>query len=1365
MKSLISQPISQVTPQVIFRISELVLALSAIGIVTTHAQAAVSYDLEGVATYSTLGDLSIYQPPKGETKPTVMLMLDKSGSMNSDSLWNDYGSSNYKRLDYVVRENREVIKSRKVCSGVYLFGVCIGFERTEYYTVIEPTNVTYSYQTPNLKNKDNQPCYYGSSGNPKNNFTNEPRPDDGKSYSINYCIDTSVSDTRTAAERTAGDVPTNWRLDRMSALKVAVFKLLRNPKMNTNISIGAGSYGYNGGRYGKIGVAAKPLNDSQKNKLRDYIAGLVPSGNTPIPSAYTEAGAYVLGKDTKNGDSTYSGFLNTTNDGVIRNNTNYIQPEASQCAGTGIYMLTDGEPKTTDYSSETTRKMMSSSLSNNSFQCSSGKMNSDNTFGGDLAGWNCIGDYAVALNNNKGIKTAMVGFGSTFNAFENTSNYQSIQSTLPDGTPYEKKYYRCDLLTNKDAQNSCNLGMESNDDKTGFTGFSDVGGFGEGGFYYAKDSKDIVNSVLSFVTKLDNELASIPSGTITIPQDPLSAQNIQPYAYLPMLEPKVGTGLLVWPGNLKKYAVNRGTLYGNSASGNNADTRLYVSMDKDGVIDTTGKKFPTELNPNARDLWSTQNYTQVNEAGNTENVNNRITSGGFYAQLKSPSSSDNSTRALYVESGSELQRLAVTNGQLVGFADLDDDYGAKEKLYLLSFLGYDINISQSLIDNIAAAGNQETELARLITSPSGEVKVLGGVLHSAPTLVSYGGEINSPEKDADNDGNIDADAGQISTDDSDRDDYVMFGSMEGALHLADSETGEEALAFVPKTLIKNPLRVRALKDKAINTDTTVQPPVFGVDAPWTSAGKYEYSFREDNSGQVTASSMNIYGGLGKGGVGLYGLDVSTINDATPNPARLFTIDNTTTGYSRMGMIMAKPVVGKIKTGSGRNSIQDVIIFGGGYDKCYEDPTFKLNATNSNISGCSNIANAKGNAVYIADANTGALIASISGSTTGANNVSVPSMKHSVVSEITTLDRNNDGFIDHLYFGDLGGQMYRVDLQNGQGAGTTAGLNTFVRRVTRVLNTSGDSTSDAGSKGLLSKGLQYRFYSQPSVSFFKSDDTNGQRIAVVNIASGDRSNPLSRHRNSLSESNRVFGIIDRDIGNQNLYGSNITLSASELNLDNLASLPFDNVTIPTDTTDTTPKPSTKANVIAAMRSGVFKGWSYPLTYFDGYSNIKHVKAMGTGLATGGMYYMTAYSPEMQYDTTVNTCSAQVVGGSERQLYCLPWGVCESENSVNGIGGFVRGGKGIQELALGAFSRDLTNVQVLIGNQTFTEQFDYDNRSGYGDRSFSDEVPNILPHSVNGSGTPTDENGMGTAKTLVNMNGYMLDLQRWYQKSPD
>lgn len=1380
------------TPWMTFKVIPLVLALSSIAFATTYAKAAVSYNTQGVARYSTLGDLSIYQPPVGETKPTVMLMLDKSGSMGNfyrsgygriDSLWVDYGSSDYQRSNYETVENREVVETEYVCTNYNRFGQCTrGYYRNN--TIIKPVDVTYNYQTAILKGNKDQPCYYSDydkdtvnsyinppngrigSGYPsgfKENFISQSYTDDGYSYDITYCIDSSVQDTRTAAEIAAGDMPTNWRLDRLSALKAAVFKLLRNSKMDETISIGAGAYGYNGGTYGKIGVAAKPLTKAQKDKLREYVAGLDAYGGTPIAKALAEAGGYVLGNNTNVGGATHSGFYNTQVDGIIRNNDNYIKPESSQCAGTGIYMLTDGQPNN---GASYTQTMMRPSLNNNSFQCSTSSMSNTGTASGDEARWDCIGEYAKALGN-KGIKTAMVGFGSDFDVFNDSNNYRTIQSVLSDGTPYEKKYYRCDLLTNKDAKNSCNLGMESNDDKTGFTGFEGVsekiGGFGEGGFYYAKNSKDIVNSVLSFISKLDNDLASIPSGTITIPQDPLSAQNIQPYAYLPMLEPKVNSSLLVWPGNLKKYEVNQGTLYGKSATGSNVNPRLYVSMDKDGKIDTTGKKFPADLNPNALDLWSNKNYQAVDKDGNTVNVNDRITAGGFYARLKSPTAANNSTRSVYVESGDGLRKISVANGKLVGFKDLDTSYGAEQKLYLLSFLGYDITIDAASIKKINDASDKETELEKLITTPNGEVKVLGGVLHSEPTLVSYGGKINSPNKNTDSDPKtIDADAGQISSDESDREDYIMFGSMEGALHIAKSDTGEESLAFIPKQFITSQAKLRALKEEAVSTNiVTDNPPVFGVDAPWIASGRYDYKFNTDGSGKVKANTMRVYGGLSKGGVGLYGLDVSKISE----PQKLFTLNAGTTGYGRLGMVMSKPVVGKIKVGTGANATKDVIIFGGGYDKCYEDPTFKLNSSTNNLLNC-NIASAQGNAVYIADAKTGDLIISISGDNAGGKNVNVSTMKHSIVSEITTLDRDNDGFIDHLYFGDLGGQLYRVDLQNGSSISSTPGINTFVRRVSRVLNTSGDSSSDNLSKTLANKGLQYRFYAQPSVSFFEDEGSNGKRIAVVNIASGDRSSPLSRHRKDLSEANRLFGIIDRDLVNGNLYGSAFPTVVNDLTLDKLASLPFDKVTTPAGVTPAIAK--TKSGVLTAMKNGVFSGWSYPLTYFDGYSNIKHVKSMGKGLALGGVYYMTAYSPEMQYDTTINTCSAQVVGGSERQLYCLPWGICEADSSDNGTGGFVRAGKGIQELALGAFSKDFTNVQVLIGNQTFAEQVVSDNRTGYGARQPNppnSSDPNVLPHSSDGSGTPSKVGGMGTGGIFGNMSGYKLYPQRWYEKSPD
>lgn len=1389
--------------QFTFKLSTLVAALVAVSLPVATGEAAVSYKADGTATYSKTGDLSIYQPPVGDVKPTIMLMLDKSGSMGNfrqynpansnysriDSLWDDYGNDAYKYNRVTVPETTTTTELVAVCGrpyDYYFTGLgCRGHYEDKEVTVTR--DVTYNYSTPNLIGKDNKACYYGNKtasqvNNSLNddrineypsgfvyNYNTATRTDDGYTYDITYCIDSTATDTRTEAEIEANDIPTNWRLDRLSSLKAAVFKLLRNNKINENISIGVGSFGYNKNttsvysNFGKIGVAAKPLKDDQKKLIRAYVAGLEAKGGTPTAKAYAEAGAYMFGKSTSNGGANYSGFNNISNDNVIRNASNYIPPESSQCAGQGVYLLTDGMPNS---STSETNTVMKQSLGESNNICSS-------TSG---AGWDCIQNYSRLLTR-KDVKTAMVGFGSTFSGVDKPANYTVIPLTLSDGTIYQKKYYDCSKLSAEpDAKNSCNLGMESKDPKTGFTGYTGVGGYGQGGFYYAKNSEDIVGSILAFISKLDNSIPSIPSGTITIPQDPLNPVNLQPYAYLPMIEPKVNSGLTIWPGNLKKYEVNQGTLYGKTnPADTTASSRLYIQP-KDKTGNVIAGSFPTNLNPSTLDLWSTIQATELDKDGNTINVNDRVTSGGFYARLISPVASskpeDNSTRNVYIENGTGLLKVGVSSGKLVGFDKISqtdyaqtltdssgttfNDKAVKTKIYLLNFLGYDITKTDDEIKAIANATNVEAELKKLITTPSGNIRVLGGIVHSQPTLVTYSGKINAPNKpDPKDPTKIAADAGQVSTTDTDRDDYLLFGSMDGALHLAKSATGEEGVAIIPKIILKNQLAALK-KDSKEGTDV----PKFGVDAPWSTKANYKYTFNKDGSGTVSASDVQIFGGLGRGGSGLYGYDVSTVG----TPTQKFAITNTTTGFERMGHILAKPVVGKIQVGSTKSDIKDVLIFGGGYDLCYEDPTFKLNATGNKFAECDSKTSAQGNAVYIVDASNGSLIASFSSSTAAGKNVSVATMTHSVVSEITTLDRDNDGLIDHLYFGDLGGQIFRIDLQNGKALNTTPAINTLVRRVTRVLNTQ-DFTAD-GSNKLIEKGLQYRFYNKPSVSFYKPSG-DPVRMAVVNIASGDRSNPLSLDRD-IKNADRVFGIFDRDIARQDLYGDDKKISAlttAELIMANLATLPFDNLT------STSGTKLTKAGAISAMKDGTYQGWNYPLTYFDGYGNVKYVKSVGDGLSIGNTYYMTAYSPEMAYDTTVSSCSAQVIGGSERQMYCLPWGVCEqksgatADNSTNGMGGYIRAGKGIQELTLGAYSKEKTNIQMLIGNQTLKEIIDKSNRSDFGQRSKTTLTGDVVPikQGVNTTGSDLKgELGMGSGTPDVIGIDFGLVPKRWYQK---
>ena len=1310
-----------------FRPAAITLAVGALMASSVITHAGTSYDVSGNASYNKLGDLTIYQPSTESNKPTLTLMLDKSGSMGGDHSFTQDEDYKYNTIYEAYSKVCNKWRCRNNDDYTYTF-----YQYNNYGDI--PSGLTYyrnyeMYTASELKGKDNQVCVMSNNRNTFYAPTYNPIVEDVNGIRLEYC------------EKDGERV-----YDRMSKLKLALIELLEFENLNEDIVMGVGAFAYgDNDRQGRIKVAAKPLDTAQKQKIKDFLGDLRASGVTPMATAFTEAGAYMLGNSTLGGYSSnsYSGMMDTYDSDIVRGsgtNKSYIAPPTQECGAKGVYLLTDGSPN--NMNNETALgRMMGTALNTSALSCPS--------FNGLLQGessdgrWQCMGEFAKQLRTKRNVTTAMVGFGADFSTVNNPRNYQSKEIILnkftdSNGAPYkyEKKFYDCSQISasdNPDARNACNLGMESGI-------YDGVGGYGQGGFYFAKDTKDIVGSVLSVIEDLKAELPSVPAGTITVPADPLSSLGVKPYAYLPMLEPKVGSNVAIWPGNLKKYHVKQATLFGQD------DKRLYIDEDGDG--------FPDDLNPDAQDIWSTKNETMLNDAGDSINVNNRITAGGFYAQLKTPKTTDNTTRNVYVENTvggkTQLLKVGVKDGVLQGFDTLDNSYNTLRKLYLLSFLGYDASPTQAEANRInTSAVGVQAELKKIIIKPPGDIKVLGGVIHSRPTLISYGAKINANDKDADGDGKIDADAGMVATDESSRDDYVMFGSMEGALHIASADSGQESLAFIPKTILNK--QIEALQPEG----TIADAPVFGIDAPWAVQGSYKYDFSSptsESSGKIVADKVYVYGGLRQGGKGLYGLDVSNLN----SPKMLFSLD-ATGDYQALGKVWSEPVSGKIKVGTGKNSIKDVIIFGGGYDECYEDPTFKLNSSNNEFAECKSKPVADGNAVYIADAKTGDIIWSISGRTSGASgkHIQVSEMKHSVVGKITTLDRDDDGMIDHLYFADLGGKLFRVDLRNGQAISGSAGINNFTRRIVKVL--------DANSGTLETEGLQRRFYGQPSVSFYKDQSV---LFALVNIASGDRSNPISRLRNTIpSQSDRLFGIIDRDIASPGLYGKDdmVTLATEDLNSDNLIELPFNQSTTS----------ATKAGVKSPMRPNVAtsQGWFYPLNQFDGNSKVKNVKSMGDGMAIGGLYYMTAYSPEMKYDDT-SGCAAQIVGGSERQIYCLPYGICEQEGattdkSSNGTGGFVRAGKGIQELAFGAFNPANPTTRIMLGTQSFSELVNSDNRLEFGGAWSSDKDSGLDTSCPSGSceGSSLDannENASGSGGGNVSIMDYRLFTTRWYEQ---
>lgn len=1096
-------------------------------------------------------------------------------------------------------------------------------------------------------------------------------------------------------------------LDRLSRLQIALIMLLAdevyegkqvnaNKKVENkgslpnNYAIGVGIFGYGNGTKGKVLAPLGKLIPDQRIKLIEEIKNLDSRSLTPTPHALAEAGAYMMGTTTyTEGYKNYSGFNDSVDNS--KQNGKYISPlTKDQCSGNGIYLLTDGEPNGS--SNDIAKGLMNKSLQDSSLSVDSCSALS----GSNNTAWGCMAEYAQILRNPLNpsrlpIKTATAGFGKTFAGMNGTR-----EIIIKDNE--KKQVVNCESgnNVNSDARNLCRLGARYSDEQY-ISATDKAKAFGNGGFYYIagdnEGSTTIGNSIADFATSLLQVINTAPSGTITIPEDPYQTANQLPYAYLPMLEPSIASASSIWGGNLKKYNLNQGTLYGKNSS------MLY-------------KNVAGELSDTTQDLWQTANFIKDGDT-----VNNEIKAGGVYAQLRSPKSGLASLRTLYVEDVTAnndpiLRKLSVdAAGKPVGFNGLIDPiYNELNKRRLLSFLGFD-----DLIGLDGKATNNTSVANLVLAPPIQEIKVLGGVVHSTPTAISYSATLD--------------DNGRIT---NTRDDYVLFGSMDGALHLVDSDEGKEEIAIVPKYMLQ--AQPEALVDGSIKA--VVGQPYFGVDAPWlvTTNYKYDLGTKSNNTKKVTVDTENnkgmfAYGGLRMGGEAFYGIDISTKSI----PKILFTITPATTNFSRMGQIWSKPTAAKIRMGKNADPI-DVLVFGGGYDMKYEADNYvpTINAP------------AKGNAIYMINAKTGALLWSTSYNLTNNNK-----MIHSIVGGITVLDRDNDGLMDHLYAADLGGQIFRVDFQNARPAkfGFSEVTGFSEKRVIQILNSTPTVIND--------KKFAYRFYERPVVSFYRNEGgpSNGKIFAMVNVISGNRSAPLSTLRDGNTYANRVYGIIDSDVAKANIYDGTPTLTVQNLTETNLVNLSTELGLNPTADKKKTAK--------AGMIAGTKQGWYYPLTRFDGFNDVRYNKGVGDSVVINDLLYTTVYNPDKQYND-VASCTAKIAGGSERQLYCLPYGICMDDSSMSGTGGYVPAGQGIQELTLGAYNKNNTDLKVLIGTSTLTDRIDAAKRSVYGTDT-NKNGSNIKDLVYTGSTKPTQSNGDGSAAEFLFNERYTLQPKAWYEQT--
>ena len=368
---------------------------------------------------------------------------------------------------------------------------------------------------------------------------------------------------------------------------------------------------------------------------------------------------------------------------------------------------------------------------------------------------------------------------------------------------------------------------------------------------------------------------------------------------------------------------------------------------------------------------------------------------------------------------------------------------------------------------------------------------VGDVLHNEPKLAAYV---------------ADGDLTRVGTPTSPEQLYMFFGSNEGFIHAIDPTNGQEKFAFIPKELLSNP----GFYYKNASGSSNKRYGMDGQINLWT-----EYGALDSTTKTRTISKAWLYAGMRRGGSNYYSLDVTDINA----PALKWVIKgpeqtlsgssytNATTGFTsgfaKLGRTFSAPKLAKIKL---NNTEKKVLIFTGGYD-LDQDIVGTNTPKNDDI----------GNALFIVDADTGALIWRAGNTGDTAATLQVANMTNSMPADPTIVDISGDGLADIIYASDLRGQVFRFDINNANTGASD-------------LAQGGRIASLAGSDAANNR----RFFTAPDVALTR--ERGGSTYFTISLGSGHRESPLNTDTND-----RFYVIRDTNVNTVPVNYTTITES--------------------------------------------------------------------------------------------------------------------------------------------------------------------------------------------------------------------------------
>ena len=272
---------------------------------------------------------------------------------------------------------------------------------------------------------------------------------------------------------------------------------------------------------------------------------------------------------------------------------------------------------------------------------------------------------------------------------------------------------------------------------------------------------------------------------------------------------------------------------------------------------------------------------------------------------------------------------------------------------------------------------------------------------------------------------------------------LYYGANDGAFRAILGSTGKELWSFVAP---EHHSKLKRLVDNGnFGTGLISYPPT-----PAVGSSPKDYFF--DGSAGLFQNADDtrvwVYPSMRRGGRMLYAFDVTAPNSpllkwriGCTNPSMADTTSCiSATGaasaeFEQMGQTWSTPTIARVK-GYSADPNRPVVIVGGGYDTC-EDQDVKPNTACTAVG-----VTRRGNRVYVLDADTGSRLASF------ATDGSVP-------ADISVIDRDFDGMIDHAYAADTKGGVYRIDFVDPANVGTVRNQGAWaMTKIAQLTGTSG-----------------------------------------------------------------------------------------------------------------------------------------------------------------------------------------------------------------------------------------------------------------------------------------------------------------------